>query len=197
MTATTRALRSRGGTTRAMKNAIGSASTAHVTVTATAMPRVRRVMPGYGSSSSRAKLSSVGDVDGDAAERVTGEERVREQDRERPEVDDDQPAERAGQQQAQARAGVAVQPSGQPSCGRGAVRRVVAHGAGQVIRSLGTWWPRGGTAAGPCRCVSARRYSLRISVQASTQAAKSLHFTSVRPSRHSATGVVQYQTFVQ
>jgi uncharacterized membrane protein len=34
-------------------------------------------------------------------------------------------------------------------------------------------------------------------VQASTQSAKSLHVTSVRPSRHSAVGVVQYQTSSQ
>ena len=44
----------------AMKNAIGSASKAHVRVTAIAIATVRSVMPGYGSSSSLRKLPSVG-----------------------------------------------------------------------------------------------------------------------------------------
>src|SRR5687768_12044957 len=62
---------------------------------------------------------------------------------------------------------------------------------------LATWWPRGGDAAGPFRSVCRRRYPARMPVQASTQAAKSLQVTSVRPSRHLAVGVVQYQTSFQ
>ncbi len=44
------------GTTRAMKNAAGSASAAHSTVTATATPRVRRATMRYGFVGSNTAL---------------------------------------------------------------------------------------------------------------------------------------------
>ena len=94
----------------------------HVSVTATAMPTVRSVtVRKSGLDTTSMKLSSDGSRD-ESRERVEGPEGVHEQDGQRAEIGDDEPADRAGEQRAQPDARLAVQRgarSAHRACGRG------------------------------------------------------------------------------
>ena len=100
------ALRVRGVATLAMKNAIGNAISASVTVTAAAIATVRSAIVAVDVAvPQRLEVVEREAVDDLAAERVEVPERRDEQDRERAEVRDAEPAERPRQQQTRAAAG--------------------------------------------------------------------------------------------